>query len=362
VTSHRPYTLIAELTYRCPLRCPYCSNPLDYASRKDELTTAEWARVLGEAEKLGVVQAHLTGGEPLVRGDLEEVVRAAREVDLYVSLITSGVPLTRERLRGLREAGLDCVQLSVQDADKASADRIAGRPAHAAKLKAAAWVREEGLGLTINVVLHRSNIDNIEAIIAMAEAMDAHRLELANTQFHGFAFMNRAELMPTQEQLSRARAVALEAKKRLTGRMDVVFVLPDYYAGRPRACMDGWGRRFLHLTPFGLVLPCHAAHTISGLHFETIRERPLAAIWEDSPALQRFRGEDWMPEPCRSCPDRAVDFGGCRCQAFHVTGDAAATDPACSLSPLHGLIAGARLSGHRSAREPRFLYRSPRPA
>ena len=342
MTAPRPYTLIAELTYRCPLRCVYCSNPVDYRDHARELDTAAWQRVFTDAEALGVVQLHLTGGEPLARGDLETLVAHARGAGLYVNLITSGVPLERERLRALVAAGLDHVQLSIQDADPASAATIAGRDAFAAKLEVAAWIKDEGLPLTVNVVLHRLNLDRVDALVALAERLGADRLELANTQYHGFAYTNRDALLPAPDQLERARAVAHAAKARLAGRMDVVFVLPDYFTDRPKACMDGWARRFLHLMPDGTALPCHAAASITSLSFPTVRERPLDWIWNQSPAFAAFRGEAWMAEPCKSCDRRTVDFGGCRCQAFALTGDAAATDPACSLSPRHALVEDAR--------------------
>ncbi|XXV00332.1 pyrroloquinoline quinone biosynthesis protein PqqE [Sorangium sp. So ce1153] len=355
--SHRPYTLIAELTYRCPLRCPYCSNPMELAGAAGELSTETWCRVFAEAAELGVMQLHLTGGEPLARRDLEALVRRARELGLYTNLITSGVPLARERLAALRAAGLDNVQLSVQDADAERADRIAGYAAFDHKLAVAGWVKAEGLPLTVNVVLHRANIENVPAIIALAERLGADRLELANTQYLGWALANRAALLPARDQLERAFAVASAARERLLGRMEMVFVTPDYHADWPRACMDGWARRYLHVAPGGLVLPCHAAHTIPGLGFESVRERPLAWIWRESPGMRRFRGDAWMPQPCQGCDRRAVDFGGCRCQAYHLTGDAAATDPACSLSPAHGIVEEARLRAASARAEPRYLYR-----
>jgi PqqA peptide cyclase len=357
----RPYTLVAELTYRCPLRCVYCSNPLDYARHREELDTATWLRVFGEAEELGVVQLNLTGGEPLVRDDLEQLVERARQLDLYANLITSGIPLAPERLRRLRALGLDNVQLSVQDVTPGPSDRIAGLRSFERKMEVAGWVKDLGMPLTLNVVLHRDNLDHTAEIIALAERFSADRLELANTQYLGWALVNRAALLPTREQLERARAVALEARTRLRGRMEVLFVLPDYYADRPKACMDGWGRRFLVVSPDGLVLPCHAAHTLPGLVWETVRDRPLAEIWTESSAFNAFRGEDWMPEPCRSCDRRLIDFGGCRCQAFHLTGHAGVTDPACALSPDHGLIEAARLRASE-AREAgtRLVYRAPK--
>jgi pyrroloquinoline quinone biosynthesis protein E len=338
----RPYTLVAELTYRCPLRCVYCSNPLDWARHDDSLATDDWLRVFREAEELGVVQLNLTGGEPLLRADLEALVEEARRLDLYTNLITSGIPLTRERLAGLKARGLDNVQVSIQDVTAAGSDRIAGLRSFERKLEVARWVKELGLPLTLNTVLHRDNLDHVGEVIALAESLAADRLELANTQYLGWALPNRAALLPTPAQLDRARETARAARRRLRGRMEVLFVTPDYYAEFPKACMDGWGRRFLVVAPDGLVLPCHAAHTLPGLVFDNARTRSLAEIWQASAAFGAFRGEAWMPEPCRSCDRRTLDFGGCRCQAFHLTGNAAATDPACSLSPDHGLIERAR--------------------
>jgi PqqA peptide cyclase len=341
-SAPRPYTLVAELTYRCPLRCVYCSNPLDYASHRDELGTADWLRVFREAEALGVVQLNLTGGEPLVRDDLEAMVEAARGLDFYTNLITSGIPCTRERLAGLRVRGLDNVQVSVQDVRAPESDRIAGLRSFERKLEVARLVKELGLALTLNVVLHRENLDRVPEIIALAESLQADRLELANTQYLGWALVNRRALLPTREQLDRAREVARAARQRLLGRMEVLFVIPDYYAEFPKSCMDGWGRRFIVISPDGLALPCHAAHTLPGLTFDRVQDRSLDEIWHHSEAFNAYRGLAWMPEPCRSCDKRTADFGGCRCQAYHLTGSAAATDPACSLAPDHGLIEAAR--------------------
>jgi pyrroloquinoline quinone biosynthesis protein E len=338
----RPYTLIAELTYRCPLRCVYCSNPAPLPSERVELDTSTWERVLGEAEQLGVVQLHLTGGEPLLRADLEALVARAHTLGLYTNLITSAVPLTRERLAGLAQLGLDNLQISIQGVSEADAERIAGLPRLAHKLQAARWARELGLPLTLNCVLHRENLAQVPELVELAASLGAARLELANTQYLGWALHNRAALLPTAEQIEQARAEAREARERFVGRMEVLFVLPDYYADRPRACMDGWGRRYLLVSPDGLVLPCHQAHTIKGMRFERVQDGPLGPIWARSTGLNAFRGEAFMQEPCKSCERRTVDFGGCRCQAFHLTGDAAATDPACALSPQHALVREAR--------------------
>src|SRR5206468_4604497 len=274
-SEYRPYTLIAELTYRCPLRCPYCANPLDYGLRKNELDTPTWLRVFREAEALGVVQLNLTGGEPLVREDLEALVEGARALDLYTNLITSGIPCTRERLARLQALGLDNVQVSIQDVSAAGSDRIAGLRSFDRKLEVVRWVKELGLPLTLNTVLHRENLDHVPEVIALAESIGADRLELANTQYLGWALVNRTALLPTREQLDRAREVARAARQRLRGCMEVLFVTPDYYAQFPKSCMDGWGRRFLVVSPDGLVLPCHAAHTLPGIAFERVQDRSL---------------------------------------------------------------------------------------
>jgi pyrroloquinoline quinone biosynthesis protein E len=342
ITEPRPYTLIAELTYRCPLRCVYCSNPLELAKHRQELDTAAWLRVFVEAEELGVVQVSLTGGEPCVRDDLEEIVAGARRLDLYTNLATSGVPLPRERLERLKRAGLDNVQISIQDVSADASDAIAGLESFERKLEVARAAKEIGFPLTLNVVLHRGNLQRVAEVIELAERLSADRLELANAQYVGWALVNRPALLPTREQLESARRTAAAARERLKGRMEVLFVTPDYYAQFPKACMDGWGRRFVLVSPDGLALPCHAAHTLPGISFDNVSDRSLGEIWRWSDGFRRFRGEEWMEEPCRSCERRTLDFGGCRCQAFLLTANAAATDPACSLSPRHGIIEAAR--------------------
>jgi pyrroloquinoline quinone biosynthesis protein E len=345
----RPFTLVAELTYRCPLRCPYCSNPPGRATRRaPELATEDWQRVFAEAAGLGVVQLHLTGGEPLFRRDLVDLVAAARTLGLYVNLVTSGVPDGASRIPALAAAGLDAVQVSVQDADPITADRIAGRrAAHEEKLAVARAIKAAGLPLTINVVLHRENLAHVREIVALAETLGADRLELANTQYLGWALVNRDTLVPSASQLEAARAIARAEKERLSGRMEVIFVWPDLHGGRPRACMDGWAERFLVVSPDGLALPCQAAHTIPGFRFDDVRDRSLTEIWHSSPAFARFRGDAWMSAPCRDCPERAIDHGGCRCQAFHLTGDAAATDPACERAPRHDVVLAVRARAER---------------
>jgi pyrroloquinoline quinone biosynthesis protein E len=336
----RPFGLLAELTYGCPLHCPYCSNPLELAAYRDELTTGEWQRVLAEARELGVLQLHLSGGEPLLRRDLPEIVHGASELGLYTNLITSALGLTSRRAEQLRAAGLDHVQISIQADDPALSDRIAGTPSFDRKLAAARLVKELGWPLTLNVVLHRHNIDRMAGILHLAEELGADRLELANTQYYGWALRNRDQLLPSRAQLERAEVVVRAARERLKGRMEVIYVLPDYYGRYPKPCMGGWGRRQLTVVPDGDVLPCPTAQTLP-LPRPSVREHSLAWIWEESPLFQRFRGTDWMPLPCRSCDRREVDFGGCRCQAFQLTGDAARTDPVCHLSPDHGIVAEA---------------------
>jgi pyrroloquinoline quinone biosynthesis protein E len=338
----RPYTLVAELTYRCPLRCAYCSNPVQLDAMGGELDTATWRRIFAEAEAMGVVQVNLTGGEPLLRGDLEDLVAAARQADLYTTLITSGLPADRDRFARLRDAGLDGVQLSLQDTHGPTAALIAGLDASGVKADVARWVRQLGLPLTLNVVLHRENLSRLPALIALAEELEADRLELAHVQVLGWALLNREALLPTASMIEDARVAIAAARARLAGRMEILAVLPDYFSDRPRACMDGWGRRYLIVAPDGRVLPCHAAHTLPGLTFANAAERSVAEIWATSEAFNRFRGEDWLPAPCRTCDQRHVDFGGCRCQAYHLTGDMIVTDPSCDLSPHHPLVLRAR--------------------
>lgn len=334
MTAPRPYTLIAELTYRCPLSCPYCSNPV--VRTREELPAEIWERAIDDAAALGVVQLHLTGGEPLLYRDLERLVARGRARELYVNLITSGIALTRERLARLHQAGLDHVQLSIQDVTRASCDSLAGARVFDRKQEVAAWVVEEGLAFTLNVVVHSANIERVPEIIELAVHLGAQRLELANVQYLGVAFENRSWLAPEPAQLERAFEQAAAARDRLLGKLEVIFVKPDLHGTTPRACMDGWARRYIHVTPAGRVLPCHAAEVIRDLAFDSLRDRPLAEIWEHSPALARFRGHAWMAEPCRSCERRDVDFGGCRCRAYLLAGDAAATDPACARAPGHG--------------------------
>jgi pyrroloquinoline quinone biosynthesis protein E len=361
MTVPRPYALLAEITYRCPLHCPYCSNPVAASlceaprrppsfgepsagrqgsgSSNGELTTEEWKRVISEAAALGVLQIGFSGGEPLARSDLTELIRAAREAKLYTNLITSGIGLDDDRLGALRDAGLDSVQLSFQSDESSLADEIAGARAHERKLGVAAKIREAGIPLSLNFVIHRRNIDRLPRMIDLAEALGAERVELANVQFYGWAFRNRAALLPTREQVDRAREVATAAKARLAGRIEIFYVLPDYYETRPKPCLNGWGQRYLTVNPIGDVLPCPTASSaIPDLRLENVRERALDWIWRESESFNRFRGTEWMPEPCQSCPQREIDFGGCRCQAALLTGNAANTDPVCELSPNRALV------------------------
>ena len=337
----RPYALLAELTHACPLRCVYCSNPIALTSRAEELTTAQWCSVLAEAASLGVLQAHLSGGEPLLRPDLDQIVAAAHAHGIYTQLVSSGIGLTADVLHALGVHGLDAVQLSVQAHDPISSDRIAGARAWAVKARAASVVVDQGLPLTLNVVLHRGNIDEVDAIVDLALAWHADRLELANVQFAGWAQVNRSVLLPTTAQTARALARFRDLRARLGTALPMVWVLADHHEQRPKACMHGWGRVSLTVAPDGRVLPCPAATSITSLRFDTVRERSLAEIWTRSPAFAAYRGEAWMPEPCRSCPQSGDDFGGCRCQAFALTGDASRTDPVCELSPDHGLVRAA---------------------
>lgn len=336
---HAPLGLLAELTHRCPLGCPYCSNPLALDRRDDELDTAAWARVFREAAALGVLQVHLSGGEPAARRDLPEIVKASRDAGLYSNLITSAIGLTPQMLSALADVGLDHVQVSIQDCDEASADHIAGyKGASARKRAIAGEVVRLGLPLTINMVVHRANIARIEPMVELALSLGASRVEIAHVQYYGWAMKNRAALMPSRAQVDEAVRQVEMLRARHHGHIVIDAVVPDYYARFPKPCVGGWGRRSLNVTPAGKVLPCHAAEIIPGLEFWNVREHSLSEIWLSSPAFNAFRGEDWMQEPCKSCARREQDFGGCRCQAFLLAGDARATDPVCHLSPRHALV------------------------
>ncbi len=349
-----PLALLAELTHRCPLRCPYCSNPVELTRASGELTTAEWARVFIEAAELGCLQVHLSGGEPTARRDITAIVAAARDAGLYTNLITAGVLLDAALMTRLVAVGLDHVQISVQDAEETGSERIGGmKGAHARKEAAARLVREAGLTLTLNAVVHRQNLHNLPLLIDLALAWGAARLEVAHVQYYGWALANRDALLPTRVQLDEATRIVTAAREAHEGRLVIDYVVPDYHAARPKACMGGWGNAFLVVSPAGHVLPCHAAESITGMSFPNVRETSLHAAWEESEAFNRFRGTDWMPAPCRGCAHAERDWGGCRCQAFALTGDAGATDPACALSPHHALLATALAEASAA----RFRYR-----
>jgi pyrroloquinoline quinone biosynthesis protein E len=354
-----PVSLLAELTHRCPLQCPYCSNPLALEKAAVELDTATWLRVIEEASALGVLQTHFSGGEPTLRRDLPELIAHAVARGQYTNLITAAVLLDESKLASLVEAGLDHIQISVQDSDPVNADRSGGyKGGHAKKRAVARMVREAGLPLTINAVMHRQNLDRLAEIIELAVELGAKRLEVAHTQYYGWALPNRTALMPTREQAERSIALVEAARERLKGVLVIDYVVPDYYARYPKACMGGWGRQNLNVTPSGKVLPCHAAEGIASLTFDNVRDKPLAEIWYHGAAFEAFRGTDWMQEPCRSCPRKTVDFGGCRCQAFAMLGDARATDPACSLSPHHAELVATAVR-EADALPPAFVYRRP---
>jgi pyrroloquinoline quinone biosynthesis protein E len=354
-----PVSLLAEITHRCPLQCPYCSNPLALERAVVELDTPTWQRVIEEAHALGVLQTHFSGGEPTLRRDLPELVRHASALSQYTNLITAAVLLDQSKLDALAEAGLDHIQISLQDSAAANADRIGGyRGGHEKKLAVARMVKAAGLPLTINAVMHRQNLEQLEAIIELAVELGARRLEVAHVQYYGWALANRAALMPTREQAERSIGLVEAARERLKGVLTIDYVVPDYYARYPKPCMGGWARQNLNVTPSGKVLPCHAAEGITSLSFDNVKDRPLAEIWYHGAAFNAFRGTDWMEEPCRSCARRFTDYGGCRCQAFAMTGRAEATDPACSLSPHHaGLVATAAREAASTA--PEFVYRRP---
>ncbi|HEV3358049.1 MAG TPA: pyrroloquinoline quinone biosynthesis protein PqqE [Pseudonocardiaceae bacterium] len=336
-----PFGLLAELTHRCPLHCPYCSNPVELVRRADELTTEQWRDTLTQASELGVLQVHLSGGEPLARPDLPEIAAHAADLGCYVNLVTSGLGLTEQRMADLAARGVAHVQLSVQAADAALADRIAGTRAHQHKIAAAAVIKSAGLPLTVNAVLHRANHEQVGPLIELAERLGADRLELANTQYYGWGLVNRSALMPTEDQLAAATPVVRAARERLAGRMEIVYVVADYRDAYPKPCMHGWGARQLTVAPNGDVLPCPAASVLPDLELDNVTRRPLAEIWYESTSFNAFRGTDWMREPCRSCVRRDEDHGGCRCQAYLLTGDAANTDPVCSLSPHHDVVTKA---------------------
>lgn len=337
-----PMGMLLELTHRCPLQCPYCSNPVELERASAELDTATWLRLIDEAAELGILQLHFSGGEPTARKDLPQLVARAKERGLYSNIITSAVLLNDKMLKTLVNAGVDHIQISLQDIEASGADRISGLAgSHALKLDAARRVKAAGLPLTLNFVVHRHNIERVPQMIQMGLDFGAERIEVANVQYYGWGLVNRAALLPTRAQLETATQAVEEARVRLKGRMVIDYVVPDYYALRPKACMGGWARRFINISPSGKALPCHAAETLPGFDFPSVREHSLAEIWNDSEAFNRYRGTAWMPEPCRSCERREIDWGGCRCQAFALTGDAGRTDPACALAPDRAVMQAA---------------------
>tara|TARA_R110002096_G_scaffold114595_4_gene248510 strand:+ start:1783 stop:2925 length:1143 start_codon:yes stop_codon:yes gene_type:complete len=334
----KPLWLLAELTYRCPLQCPYCSNPVEIAKYRDELTTDDWFRVLREARKMGATQLGLSGGEPLVRTDLEEIIAEARRLGYYSNLITSGVGMDEARIAGFKRAGLDHIQISFQASDEELNNYLGGTDSFRHKREMARLVKQYEYPMVLNIVIHRQNIDEIENIILMTDELNADYVELASTQYYGWSKLNAAHLLPTREQLKRAEAIAHDYQERFRDRMRIIYVVPDYYEDRPKACMNGWGSIFLTIAPDGSALPCHAAGQLPGITFPNVRDSSIEAIWNDSDAFNRFRGFDWMREPCRSCPEKTKDFGGCRCQAYMMTGDARNADPVCAKSPHHAAL------------------------
>ena len=333
-----PYWLLAELTYRCPLHCAFCYNPINYAAVKNELTTAEWISVMQQARALGAVQLGFSGGEPLLRDDLEELVIEAHRLGFYTNLITSGVGLTEPRIASLKAAGLDHIQLSFQDSTKELNDFLSSTKTFDLKKKVALLIKKYDYPMVLNCVLHRHNLPHIDKIIEMALELEAEYLELANTQYYGWAMKNQQQLMPTHEQLREAEAVVASYREKIGKRCQLLFVVPDYFEDRPKACMNGWGSVFLGVAPDGVALPCHNARDLPGLQLPSVRDMSIKDIWYGSGAFNAYRGDDWMQEPCRSCDEKSKDFGGCRCQAFMLTGDAAATDPVCSKSPMRGRV------------------------
>lgn len=363
--SGSPRWLLAELTYACPLQCPYCSNPIDYPEIGRELSTEDWLRVLSEARALGAVQLGFSGGEPLTRRDLATLVRHARQLGYYSNLITSGYGLSEDRIIELKEAGLDHIQVSIQAPDPTLNDYLAGTESYEHKRQVARLVKKHGYPMVLCVVIHRQNIHLMREILEMASELQADYLELANTQYYGWAHLNRDQLLPTREQFEEAEAIAQAYKERLRGRMKIYYVVPDFYEDRPKACMNGWGTTFLTIAPDGTALPCHEARILPGLDCPNVRDYSIREIWEDSPAFNRFRNFEWMQEPCRSCPERFKDFGGCRCQAYLLTGDVHATDPVCGLSPQRHLIteAIAAAAADAAATAPRpLIFRNSRNA
>ncbi len=342
-----PLWLLAEITYRCPLNCVFCYNPIDYAKQHNELTTSEWINVLREGRKMGAAQLGLSGGEPLLRKDLEEIVSEAHKLGYYINLITSGIGMTEKRIKDLKAAGLDHIQLSFQDSTKEMNDFLSSTKTFDLKKRVATLIKKYDYPMVLNCVLHRLNIDHIEEILKMAEAMGAEFVELANTQFYSWGMLNRDQLLPTEEQLKNAEKITHKFRDRLGNKMKLFFIMPDYYSVRPKKCMNGWGNVFVTVQADGTVLPCHVASMLPGIEFESVKNKSLNWIWYESPGFNKFRGDDWMKEPCRSCPEKENDLGGCRCQAFMLTGDANEADPVCDKSPHHHKINEAVIASQK---------------
>ena len=350
-----PYAVLCELTHRCPLSCPYCSNPVELELKSNEISTDLWKTALSDGANIGILQAHFSGGEPTARKDLEELVNHASKIGLYTNLITSGVLINEDRLKKLYDAGLDHVQVSIQDTDPNNSEKIAGFKGHQKKIETCGLIRKVGLPLTVNAVMHRQNLHNLKNMIELAVELDAERLEVAQVQYYGWALKNQTAFLPTREQLDKATIIVEEARIKYKGILAIDYVVPDYYAKKPKSCMGGWGRQFLNITPAGKVLPCHAAESLDFLNFDNLKEKSLAWIWEHSESFNRFRGTDWMPEPCQSCDRREIDWGGCRCQAFALTGNADATDPTCEFSPYRNVL--EEPLSKAGSENPDFIYR-----
>ncbi len=358
----KPRWLLAELTYTCPLQCPYCSNPIDFALQSGELDTEDWLRVLSEARLMGAVQLGFSGGEPLVRQDLSILVKHARKLGYYSNLITSAYGLSEERILDLKESGLDHIQISIQASSRELSDSIAGTASFDHKREVARLVKKHGYPMVLCVVIHKQNIHQMESILEMAEELGSDYVELANTQYYGWAHLNRNQLLPSREEFRKAEAIAQTYREKLKGKMKIYYVVPDYYEDRPKACMNGWGTTFLTIAPDGMALPCHSARQLPGLNCPNVRDLSIREIWEDSEAFNKYRGDGWMKEPCRTCPEKTRDFGGCRCQAFLLTGDPAVADPVCSLSPDHAKVLRAIQSAACDNVNPEqpIIFRNPR--
>lgn len=348
----QPLWLLAELTYACPLQCPYCSNPMDFAKVKKELTTQEWINVFRQAREMGATQLGFSGGEPMTRSDLPELIREARKLGFYTNLITSGVGMDAAKVAEFKEAGLDHIQVSFQASSEDLNNLIAGTDAFQHKIEMAKAVKANGYPMVLCFVTHRQNIDQMDEILDLAISLEADYVELATTQYYGWAMHNRDQLLPMKDQLERAEAIAHRYQDEQKGKMKIYYVVPDYYEERPKACMNGWGNVFLTVTPDGTALPCHAARELPGMSLPNVKDMSIDEIWNGSDDFNRFRGFDWMTEPCRSCDEKEKDFGGCRCQAFILTGDPTNTDPVCSKSPDHQIILDALESGRQEADKP----------